>query len=1012
MSRTALVIVYWMFFLSGASSLIYEVAWVRSLRLVFGGSHLAVTAVLSVFMGGLALGGAVLGRRIDAMRKPLKFYGFLEIGVAVFAALFLLLMGIYPRLYTLLARGAEGDPLYLTFLRTLFAVIAMIVPTTLMGGTLPVISRFVSGRHDRLGTHLSFLYGFNTLGAVAGTFSAGFFLLPHCGLNVTLEIAIGTNLFIGLAAVALQGRVASPFPPQDPPKRPRGDVAGDAGQGTAETPGNGLPYRMILWGIGISGFCALGYEVLWTRILEMVIGSSVYGFSIMLMAFLAGIALGSQCFVVFRKALRAGEHRARRSFAGFGIVQIAIGIAALGVTYSLGNLPSQAMKIQSLFLTMNISEFHMRLGANFLVAFSYMIVPALFMGLAFPLAGEIIAGCTKTVGGAVGEVVTYNTVGAILGAAASGFALIYLFGIERSLQFLSLINVAAGVWIAARVAGRRGLHWLATGLVLSVIPVLAFHPGWARAWDVEYFAIFRNNQRDAFSTPEKIREAVENTEVLFYHEGINENISVIRVKGANQALLVNGKVVASTHAADVQCEYILGYLPLLLHKHPKKVWVLGMGTGMTLGATSVYPGVEEITLAEIERAVIDGARTFERWNHGVVDNPTLKIVLNDGRNFLLTTKHRYDVITADPIHPWTQGAAYLYTTEYYRIAADRLLPGGIMCQWVPLYELTVADLRSIVRTFGGHFRYMMLWMTHYDAELIGSNEPILIDEAELGRRISAPSIAKDLQGMEMGTAIDFLSYFVAGTQGLRDFARGGTLNTDDNLYLEFSAPRSVGVGYVMGENVQELGRYRESIVPYLVPARKEPGRADRKNRWARQLEAGRIYDRAHALFLWNRQDTGEFKLLLASLEERFPEFAPARFLKREYLSEVARTPRLLRLASFPLVMDTGKEEVVEISAVTMRVGDERAVVMFVDNRAREIYGQLYLDGPDRALDGMVRRFADDVMESLQAGYRQEAAKAIRTGNVHPRERDTLRVLRGIVSSKVTGYPRSGTLRAR
>ena len=1002
-----LSIIYLMFFLSGASALVYEVVWVRSLSLIFGGSHLAVTAVLSVFMGGLALGGWIIGKRIDAMRQPLKIYGFLEIGIAVFAAVFLFLTRIYPHLYIPLARAAEGHPLYLTLLRVLFAVVAMIIPATLMGGTLPVMTRFVSTRHDRIGAHLSFLYGFNTLGAVTGTFAAGFFLLWYYGVNTTLEIAIGTNLFIGIAAIVLQGKATFLPSGENPPRKDRGDAARESGPAPIDGPGNGLSHRLVLWGIGISGFCALGYEVLWTRILSMVIGTSVYGFTIMLVAFLTGISLGSQFFGMSQKILWRGRLSAERSFAVFGIVQIVIGIAALGVTYSLADLPGQAMNMQNFLLKLKISEFHLRLGANFLVAYSYMFIPAFFMGLAFPLAGEIHAGLTKTVGGAVGEVVTCNTVGAILGAAVSGFVLIYLFGIERSLQFLSLINVVVGLWIAASVLNLKVYRWLAPVLALSAVPVLTLNPGWARVWDAKYFAVFRNNQRNAFATPEKIREAVENTDVLFFHEGINETISVIKVKGADQALLVNGKVVASSTPQDVQCQYTLGHLPMLLHENPKKIWVLGMGTGMTLGATSIHPEVEEVTLVEIERRVVDGARTFYPWNHKVVDSPKLRIVINDGRNFLMTTEDRYDVITADPIHPWTQGAAYLYTTEYYRLAAGRLKPGGIMCQWVPIYELTVADLKSIIRTFGENFQYMMLWLTHYDAELVGSNEPIVIDEAEIRRRIAESAIAKDLRSVEMGTAADFLSYFVMGTEKLRAFSRDGIVNTDDNLHLEFSAPQSVGVGSAMGRNVWGLTRYRESIVPYLSAAADEKERAIQKSQWGSRLEAARVYDSAHSLYLEGRYETKTFLELLSGLEKRFPGYAPGKFLKTEYLSQVARTPRLLQSASFPLMLDDGARKILEISAVTMRVGKERAVAMFVDNRAKEIYGQLYMDGPNEELDEMVRIFADDVMISLRSGYRKESERARIEGRAYPLAAATRTVLRNIVYSKVEQYAVSG-----
>jgi spermidine synthase len=981
-----IAIVYLMFFLSGAAALVYEVVWVRSLSLVFGGSHLAVTTVLSVFMGGLALGSYVIGRRVDAIRMPFRLYGFLEIGIAASAVLFVLLMALYPSVYIPLAQAIGNRPLPLSIVRTLFAAAAMIVPTTLMGGTLPVLSRLLSGRSDRLGRHLSFLYGFNTLGAVAGTFAAGYLFLPRYGVSAALLIAIAANTVVGLAALALrkpasslfagEPKPAAGFPTRNAAMERPGSVPGKASDSASP--------KAVLWGIGISGFCALGYEILWTRILSIVIGTTVYGFTIMLVAFLTGIALGGGAYGLTGRILGGNVQSPARSVAGFGVVQVVIGAMALVATYSLRNLPVQSAAIQKYLLGTGIGEFGVRQGSSFLIAFAYMVVPAFFMGLAFPMAGKIHGFYRKTVGGAVGEVMAYNTVGAILGAAVSGYLLIYLFGIERSLQFLTVINVGVGLAIVAGTLG-KGMWPAAGAAVLTAMALLglALHPGWWRIWDMKYFAIYQNNQRGVFDNPERTRDAIKNTDVLFHHEGINETISVIKVKGGTQAILVNGDVVASSTRQDVQCQLTLGHLPMLLHKNPRKVWVLGLGTGMTLGAVSAHPEIEEVTLAEIESDVIPAARTFGHLNHHVIDNPKLKVVINDGRNHLLVNRGKYDVITADPIHPWHRGAAYLYTSEYYRLAAERLRPGGIICQWLPLYELTVADLKSVIRTFGENFRYMLLWMTHYDAELLGSNEPIVIDAEDLERRMSVPSIADDLKSVEMGSAEDFLSYFVAGTAGLRAFSRDGVVNTDDNLYLEFSAPLSVGVSGAMSANMNALARYRGSILSHLAPARGDAERNSRDKAWARRLEAARVYDRAHFLFFEGRSRTREFSLTLNRIAETDPGFAPGRFLKREYEVLMSQDPKLLRQDTFALLDENGDEVFLEISTVTMRIGAERAVVVFADNRAKEIYGRLYIDGRSEELDARIRRIADDVVGELKRIYRSESAIATGKGKMLP-----------------------------
>ena len=993
-------VIYLMFFLSGSAALIYEVVWVRSLSLVFGGTHLAVTAVLSVFMGGLALGSYLIGKRVDAVKRPLRLYGYLEIGIAFSALAFIALMKIYPAAYIYLAQGMDDHRLYLFAIRILFAVLALIVPTTLMGGTLPVLTRFASRHSSTIGTPLSLLYGLNTLGAVAGSAAAGFFLLRYYSVSDAILTAIAINFLIGLAGVLLPDRTEEA--PARTTRKPGRSVTESAPPAGSPQPDSGAPaYRrsvkLVLFGIGVSGFCALGYEVLWTRILTLTIGTSVYGFTIMLIAFLTGIALGSNAYGLIFNVLLPAAHGVRNRILGFGAVQFMIGAAALAVTISIRELPVHSLVLLKFYALTGLSTFDARQWANMTLAFSYMLVPSFFMGLAFPLAGDVAAVFTKDIGRAVGRVLTYNTIGAILGSAVSGFVLIYVFGIERSLQLLTIINMGLGALVMLSLLNRPAVSAAAGALVLASVLYLALDQNAFRLWDAKYFAILRNNQPDAFDTPEKKQDAIENTDVLYYHEGVNETISVIKIKGGNQAVLVNGKVVASASLGDQQCQRTLGHLPMLLHKDPKKALVVGLGTGMTAGAVSVHPGLEELTLAEIEPGVVGAARTFGKYNNYVLDNPKLRIVFNDGRNFLMTTKDKFDVITADPIHPWTQGSGYLYTEEYFKIASEHLLPGGIMCQWLPIYELNIRDLRSVARTFSLHFKYTMAWLTQHDVEIIGSNSPIIIDEQELQRRISYPAVHDALNQVSMGSATDFLSYFVMGTEAVAAFGNGGVINTDDNLYLEFSTPEAVGIN-TMGNNSQAIAQYRESILPYLVPAPQGKPREEQINKWKVYGQAAVIADRARSLYLGGHDNEPEFRSLIAELDKKYPEFAPGRFLKEKHLDELSHIPKLYRQIPFTLLGPDGAKIVVAISIVTVRISDERAAVMFVDNDEKVIYGQRYFDAP--GLDEKIHRFTDGVMSDIEAAYRQEARTALAKGKAFPARKPTLQLIDQIIDKRV------------
>jgi spermidine synthase len=993
MPQLVLGAIYAVFFCSGAAALIYEVIWVRSLSLIFGGSHLAVTTVLSVFMGGLALGSYLIGKRIDRYGKLLRLYGALELGIGASAVLSALLFKLYPFLYVPLAQVAVTSPVYLSFIRVIFAVVALIVPTTLMGGTLPLLSKFVSRRAKSLGSHISFLYGFNTLGAVAGVAAASFILLRHYSVSTTMAAAVSLNILAGAFSILLQDRAEVVLGAASPE-----DKAPDQPPTQAGDPPLSMSLRLVLWGIGVSGFCALGYEVLWTRVLSVAIGASTYGFAIMLIAFLAGIAIGSTVYGLLAKRSSTQSMPLSRVVVWFGFVQILIGISALAVTAYIRDLPGQEGLLQNVFLRNPSDRFVSRQWVNLALACSYMFIPAFFMGVAFPMAGKVHASYKKLVGRAVGEVLAFNTVGAILGSAVSGFVLIYLFGIERSLQLITLINMGWGIVIILSVRNRTMPVVGASALTLALIVLLVFNPDRFRMWDARFLATYLSTSNAVKRNTETFLDKLNVSHVLYYAEGSHAIVSSIRNRAGVQTFITNGRPEASNGSWDMQCQYTLGHLPMLLHKNPRSVFVLGSGSGMTLGATSVHPSVERITLAEIEPKVLGVTRTFAKYNHNVLDSRKLRIVFNDGRNYLLTTKEKFDVITADPIHPWFSGAGYLYTAEYFKLAAERLNPGGIICQWLPIYEMTGENLKSVVRTLGANFKYVMVWLTHYDAEIIGSNSPIIIDEEDMDRRIAEPDILRDLEQVTMGSARDFLSYFVMGTEGVRAYSRGGTLNTDDNLYLEFSAPESMGDGTLMAKNVFELSRYRESIIPYLYAPRDEVARKKQLKAWEAFERASVVYDRAHAMYLNNEFGTPGFKSLMADLDSLSPKYAPWIFLKNEYREAMERNPRPLWQMTMDLIDMNGAPVKVRLAAVISRMSREYAIIDFVDNTKRVIFGTLEVTGENK--EKQIHDMADDIRKGIQEAYQAEQKAALGRGQALPGEAMMLPRIKTVITSMI------------
>jgi spermidine synthase len=428
---------------------------------------------------------------------------------------------------------------------------------------------------------------------------------------------------------------------------------------------------------------------------------------------------------------------------------------------------------------------------------------------------------------------------------------------------------------------------------------------------------------------------------------------------------------------------------MLLHPEPRRVFVLGTGTGMTLGAVAAHPEAQQIVLAEIEPAMLGVARTFEAWNGHVLDDPRVHVVFNDGRNFLSTTRERFDVITADPIHPWSGGAGYLYTREYFRSVSDRLAPGGIAGQWLPLYELSVEDVQTVLRTFSDSFEHVAVWLTYFDAVLIGSHEPIRIDEKAIARRMQAPGIRDALAPIRMSTADNLLSFFLMGTEGARAFAAGGNLNTDDNLALEFSAPASQGKPGLDGGNVLALSRHRESLYRYLAPAPSPEEDAARQARWDRHLETSRLFDQAHVEFLQGRRRSPLATRILEALEARDPAHAPLLFLLDERGFWERTEPALVLEVPFEVRAASGQAGVLHLSAVRQFLGRERVLVSFVDNSRREIYGQRYLDGPYERLDAEVERFISETANALRVA----AARVPRGPDAVPSEAELAGALR-------------------
>jgi len=791
------------FFLSGATGLIYEVIWTRMLGLVFGHTVYAVSTVLAAFMGGLALGSALFGRAADRSTRPIRLYGILEIAIGAFAVATPLLVPAVERLYLAYAQRA-GLPAS-GFSPIQFALVfgILVIPTTLMGGTLPILIRFFIQHRDEIGGQVGRLYALNTFGAVGGAALAGFSLLPGLGLHSSLWLGAAVNIGIGFLVIGFDrslhrrtSRVA--------PAMPRAMERASATESPASAPPRAAAV-LILLVFGTSGAASMMYEVGWTRALSLVLGSSTYAFTTMLVAFLMGLAAGSALFA------RWWGGRPLPVWS-LGLIQLGIGLSAAMVLPFIDRLPELFLAVFR--ITQNPRAI---VVAQFLLGAGVMLVPTLFMGATFPCTVRVLVRQLDSVGFSVGRIYAVNTLGAILGTLVAGFLLIPQWGVQRSLLAAVSLNLAGAVAIAAvglREARRTlpALTVVGASVALAVLPMIPkWNPNVMVAGVVVYGPMYTAESGEA-----RLRDLVPvDEELLYYRDGVGATVSVQR-RGEEKFLRVNGKTDAS-NLSDMRTQLMLGHLPLMLHPEPRRVLVIGLGSGVTAAAAVQHP-VVTVDVVEIEPAVIEAAGYFAKENRNVLAHPRVRVHVADGRHFLLTRASPYDVIISEPSNPWISGIGSLFSVEFYAMAAERLRGDGLYVQWLQAYNLDPEDFRMVIASFRHVFPHTWMWSINQgDFLLMGSRQPLLLDPNRLRARFDASAgVRQDLGLLGMSDPLTILVDFSLGNQDLDRLAKGARLNTDDRPLLEFSAPLSLYRQTVQRNNAL-VDRTRTRGLPPLTP---------------------------------------------------------------------------------------------------------------------------------------------------------------------------------------------------
>ena len=777
-----------LFFFSGATGLVYELLWVRLLYQAFGSTIQSVTTVVAAYMGGLGLGAWLLGRRADTHPRPAALYGKLELAIGAFGIVSPLVLELARRAYVATAAGLGLSGGVSVALRFGLAALVLLVPTTLMGGTLPVLTRAFTGtERERLKPALAGLYGLNTLGAVVGTAVTGFFLIEHVGIRVSLLATALVNLAIGLAALRWSGTA-------DPGREP----------GEAPTPApRSAPdaiHRAALVLLAVTAFASLLDEIGWTRVLVMIVGGSTYAFTLVLLVFLLGIGLGS-AFVRGRSAPRGDTA---------GHAALAQGLTAAGAALlflGFGVLPLYILWVVQ----------HAGWGAGTQLAWmgvavgGVVLIPALGMGMTFPLLADLVARPGDARGGDVGGAYALNTIGSIAGAALTGFVLVVALGTDVTLRVGIALNVVAALVLAGLAA--RGVRedspehrrlrprlLGAAALACVGLATAVAAPHWStRLIDVGPTIYGRQPMnaadRRAFLEHPGVRQ-------LAYKEGWNATVSVWE-SGAGRTLKVNGKADASDHG-DMDTEVLLGLAPVAARANASSALVIGYGSGVTARALADVPGMTRVRVVELEPAVLAMTDYFSRVNGDVLHRANVSAVVDDARSALQIHPDRYDVIVSEPSNPWVAGVATLYTPEFFRVVRRRLAPDGVFCQWVQLYQLPLPVVAGIVRNVRTVFPHVEIWFSSpWDLMVVASGQPLRYDAAWLdrlfGRGGAVAGLGREYLGVD-GPA-DYVGHFLLGEAGVaRLVAAAGPAHSDDRPTLEFVAARrfldSEGVGAV------------------------------------------------------------------------------------------------------------------------------------------------------------------------------------------------------------------------
>jgi len=773
-------LLYLCFFASGTAGLTLEIVWSKYLSYLLGNSIYGVATVVAAFLGGLGLGAMVGGGLAARTRNPLLLYARLELLVAAMGLLsplaYIAARPLFATLYG--AMGGSGTAFLLVRFVILFA--GLLIPTIAMGATLPLLVSAFTRRDADFGSSVSRLYAINTAGAVVGVVMAGFLWIPSLGLWKTAAAAALID-----AAVAGIIFLLRPAPLRHS-AAPEEHVAPRHRHAAPHEPIQGLFPRVIVPVFAISGFCALLYEVAWTRILSVPFGGMVYSFSAILAVYLLGIALGAAVASILQR--RAGS-----PVLLFGLFQIALAGSIVLGSRVFGSLPD----LQTTLIAQSRGTAPHLFWGEALVTARIVLLPTFFLGALFPLAAAIYQRGRHAAGAAVGTIYASNTLGSIAGSILTAFVLIPAIGSLKAILFAALLNAAIGCIALLTAEGSRRTRAIsaAAGVLATVLVALLAIPSWnAERMSMGFVRLLRayefGGEGLVHRIIAKLGSSAQVERLLFYKEGRLATVTVIET-GDRRALLINGKTDATIGSGEDMAQQVLvGQVPLLLVPGAKRVCVVGYGSGVTTHAVLTHP-VEKALTIELEGAVIEAAPLFESAADRPLRDPRSRLVVEDAGTYLRSTKEDFDVIISEPSNPWIAGVGNLFTKEFYEEARRRLSPGGIFCQWIQTYSVSPATLSTVFRTVATVFPKGHLFYVETSGDLIILAVPdreLHLNVDSMTATLSQAPVASDLARIGIHSLQDLLGAYRGRLDRVARDAGPGPINTDDNSWLEHQAP--------------------------------------------------------------------------------------------------------------------------------------------------------------------------------------------------------------------------------